>query len=343
MELADNLEVIGGNASAGVERGELFEYQLSSPVSVKRGGSAMVPLAAAKPETSKQRIWRDGAGSNPDLVVRFDNDTDGVLEEGPLVVYDEGGYAGEAMLPYSARGAEVKLAYAKDLAVRCRRDSATTHEIAGVRLGNIALIEERRVCLVHSLRAESDHDEPVAVIFELPKVHGRELDRDGAEPIEETASCRRFELSVPAHEVAKLEVREIWRTQQHIRYRDMSARHLKQWLADKHLDQHSFEALSEVLRATEGATKLDQERQQVEGARQAMFEKQSKISEQLGVLRDTGDEGELRLRYVRELGAAQDKVNQYEERIRLLRARADELRSQAERLLQELTRPSRDG
>ena len=47
--------------------------------------------------------------------------TGAVLEEGPAVLYDGGVYSGEAMVPYTARGAGVKLGYAKDLATRCRR------------------------------------------------------------------------------------------------------------------------------------------------------------------------------------------------------------------------------
>ncbi len=300
----------------------------------------MVPLATAELSARKQRIWRDGGEPNPDLLVTFDNDSELVLEEGPLVVYDDGGYAGEAMLPYSARGAEVKLAYAKDLAVRCRRDSTTTYEISAVRLGDSGFIQEQRVSLVHTLRAESDHDEEIEVIFELPKVHGRDLDPDCPKPIEETASRWRFAMWVPAQQVAKLEVREVWRTSQRVDYRHMTAGHLEGWLADKHLDSRTVELLSGVLEAWEAAARLEHERELLEHVREAAFEKQAKLSEQLGVLKDTGEEGKLRLRYVRELGEAQDEVNDCEDRMRQLRSEADTMRNQAEQQLHELTTPA---
>jgi len=337
MEMADSFAVAAEDAASGVDRGELFEYRLTEPVSLKRGGSAMVPLATAKVSARKERIWRDGSEPNPDLVVTFDNDSELVLEEGPVVVYDDGGYAGEAMLPYSARGAEVKLAYAKDLAVRCRRDSTTHYEISSVVLSDVGFVQEQRVSLVHTLRAESDHDAEVEVIFELPKVHGRGLDPDGPKPVEVTATRRRFSLPVPAHESAKVAVREVWKTSQTIQYRHMSAAHLEGWLADKHLDGRTVAQLTDVLKAWEQAARLDQERKLVEGARQAAFEKQSKLSEQLGVLRDTGEEGKLRLRYVRELGEAQDEVNRCEDQMGQLRAQAEAKRRQAEKQLAELT------
>lgn len=46
----------------------------------------MVPLAPKRVPAERRRIWRDGAGANPDLVIGFTNDTGLVLEEGPAVV-----------------------------------------------------------------------------------------------------------------------------------------------------------------------------------------------------------------------------------------------------------------
>ena len=335
--MAAGMGSAGEDLSAGVERGELFEYQLSMPVSLKRGGSAMVPLATAKPKARKERIWRDGSGPNPDLVLTFDNDTELVLEEGPLVVYDEGSYAGEAMVPYSARGAQVRLAFAKDLAVRCRHDTSHHSEMAGVRLGDKVLAEEHLDTCVHKLRADSDHGDDVEVVFELRKTPGRSIDNDGPKPIEETASYWRFQVTVPAHGTGQLEVSEIWRRSQRVQYSTLSASQLKAWLDRRHLDEHAYKALSGVLQAWEQAAKLDSERAMFEQIKQAAFDKQSKLSEQLAVLRDSGDEGKLRLRYVRELGDEQTKVNDCEDKIRRLYDEATEQRAEAERRLAKLT------
>ncbi|MFN7135611.1 MAG: hypothetical protein ACK4N5_26300, partial [Myxococcales bacterium] len=152
-----------GAASTG-DRGEFFEYRVTAPVSLKPGGSAMVPLAAAKLEARKERIWRDGSGANPDLVLQFVNTTGIVLEEGPGVFYDDGAYAGEAMVPYSARGSEVKLAFARDLGVRCSRKVSARQVVAGLSLQPNYLVEEVRMEQHNELRAESDHGEEVEVV-----------------------------------------------------------------------------------------------------------------------------------------------------------------------------------
>jgi hypothetical protein len=323
--------------ASAVERGELFEFRLPRPVSIKRGGSAMVPLATARPRPRKQRIWRDGNEPNPDLVVSFDNDSGMVLEEGPIVVYEEGGYAGEAMVPYSARGAEVKLAYAKDLAVRCKHEVKAHNEVSGLQLAHDAAVEELRFRFIHDLRAENDHDEPVKVLFEMPRIHAREIDPEGPKPIEETASTRRFEVEAPAHGVGKLEVREIQLSYRRVGYNNMSARELESWLKGRYLDEPSYKQLSSVLAAWQRAADLESEVGRLEQERQALYEKITKLSEQLGVLRDSGEEGKLRLRYVNELGEAQNNVNEREKRMAELRTEAERFRSDARRRLAQLT------
>ncbi len=326
-------------ASAGVDRGEFFEYQLATSLSLKRGGSAMVPLASAKPNVERQRLWRAGDGPNPDLVLHFINDSDIVLEEGPVVIYDGGSYAGEAMVPYSARGAEVKLAFAKDLAVRCSEKVVREQHRVGITLDKNGVLEEQRRELRHTLQATSDHDKPVTVIFEVRRQDGHQLALDAPKPKEETPSFWRFALEIPAHQSNDITVVVKWRQRLRVHYQNIAAQQLTEWLRDKHLDQHTFAALEAVLHNWQRANQLDRDRQGVEQRRQAAYEKQAKISQQLGVLRDTGPEGKLRLRYVTELGHEQNRVNALEQELTRLRQAAAALRARAAEQLAQLTNP----
>jgi hypothetical protein len=324
-------------AADTAERGELFEYRIRTPVSLKRGGSAMVPLARVDLRAEKQRIWRDGAGPNPDLVLSFDNATGLVLEEGPAVIYDEGGYAGEAMLPYSARGAAVKVGFAKDLAVRCQQTLTTSRKFAGVRLGQDAIIEELRDHYEHSIRGDSDHEQPVRVLVELPRQQDAALAGSGAEPLEETANMRRFALDLPARGHATIEVRTVRRAYQRVDYSRLSASLLQQYLADRYLDDATIQTLRSVLEAREAASDCDRAVGLLEAEKKESFERQKHFTEQLGVLRDGGSEGELRQRFVGDLGGEQDRVRDLDDRMRKLRDEARRLRDEAERRLAELT------
>ena len=97
-------------------------------------GAAMVPLTVSPlDEVRKERIWReDSAVPAPGIVLAFKNTTGVVLEEGPAVVYDEGSYAGEAMLPFAFRDADLRVAFAMDLAEEGMLELVTEEETRGV-------------------------------------------------------------------------------------------------------------------------------------------------------------------------------------------------------------------
>lgn len=326
------------NASSYADRGEFFEYRVATKVSIKRGGSAMVPLLAHRIPAKKERIWRVGQPASPDLVLSFDNESGAVLEEGPAVIYSDNVYAGEAMVPYSARGTAVRLAFAKDLAIRCKSSARTQTIATGLSLSGETVIEETRYEQQWTLRAESDHKEPVDVVFEVPKVAGRTWDPAGPQPFESTANFHRFRVTVYPHGSATLEPVERWPGARSIQIAQLGSHDLQAWFDKQFLDAATYGALAEIFNHHNAAQQADYERQRAEREREEAWQKQSKISTQLQVLKEGGPEGELRMRYVRELAAAQDVVNQCEQRASLLRAQAERERESARQKLANLTR-----
>ncbi len=331
-----------GAAAAYADRGELFEYKVAAPVSLKRGGSAMVPLVASKLPSEKERIWRVGPPSSPDLVVTFKNVSGAVLEEGPAVIYDDNVYAGEAMMPYTARGSEVKLAYAKDLAVRCRFDSTHRSVISALRVGEGAMIEEIRAEVHHTFRADSDHAEPARVVFELPKVLGRVFDAAEQKPFESTASYHRFEMTVAPQSFTTINATEVWVERRKVAFTNVSGHQLGVWMEGRLLDQGTYNALAQVLSLWNDATKYEGTRTRVEVMQREAYAKQTKLAEQLKVLKDTGPEGALRLRYVKELEAEQDKVNGCEAEMARLSGEAQRARENANTALRTLTTKAKE-
>lgn len=320
----------GGAPAALGERGELFEYRVASRVSIKRGGSAMVPLLSAPVDAKKERIWRQGSAAAPDLVLTFANDTGAVLEEGAAVVYDDDVYAGEAMVPYRVRGAEVKLAFAKDLAVRCKRESTQHRVVSRISLGKHGLLEEVRWEERIELSAESDHAESVDVVFEIPRLHGHVF--EGLAPFESTSAHHRFRVTLAPRSRAALTVRETWPELRRIEYETVQQNNLDGWLRDRLLDPQSCAELAPIVALWARAAEIDQRIAQVERARAAAYEGQKQLTAQLGVLKEGGPEGELRLRYARELAGSQDQVNRMGQEIQSLAGERERAREEAARL-----------
>ena len=318
------------------ERGELFEYRVRTKVTLPRGGSAMVPLVSARVPSKKERIWRTGQGPAPDIVLRFENETGAVLEEGPAVIYEDGGYAGEAMVPYSARGAEVRLGFARDLAVRCRKEQKSEVFLAGIRLADRAAIESHERRVRHTLSAESDHDEPVEIAFEIPRPHDHEIAPDGPQPAETTAGYWRFRLEVPPHASAELVVVERWRTSHRVEVEALTDHRLKNWIEGRFLDDATMEEVQAVAASWEKAKRIDEEVKVLETRRRGIGESQSRLMEQLRVLAQGGEEGALRTRHVRKLEDLQKQTEQLEAQIAARVDEAEKLRNEARAALSEL-------
>ncbi|MDO3635819.1 hypothetical protein [Mycolicibacterium arseniciresistens] len=305
------------------DRGEHFEYRLTAPVTLARGGSAMVPMVTTRLEDARrERVWRDGSGSAPDIVLVFTNSTGVVLEEGAAVVYDDGSYAGEAMLPYTARGAQLRLTFAKDLAVRCAKSTGHRTVTTKVRLGREGLIEEQRRDEQHLWRADNDGDTAVELWVELRRRTGYQLDGAVA-PVGQTATHHRFRIDVPAHGHAELKVLESYRTQITAGYDRLAPDQLGDWLSRRLLDESTFRDLRGVLEHWEAARRLEAERDRMVEERDEAFAGQARIAEQLEVLRDAGPEGEVRARTVDQLVALQDRAAALDADIRRNRDRVD--------------------
>ena len=325
--LADSLDeapttTFGGNAfdamadaSTFADRGELFEYRVQGKIALKRGGSAMVPLLMARIPVRKERIWRAGSGTAPDLVLAFDNSSDAVLEEGPAVIYDDGVYAGEAMVPYSARGAKMLLGFAKDLAVRCKE--TTKHVRSGIKIYALrgGLFQEMRSEIHHEVTVESDHGEEVEVIFEMPKVAGRTIPEDTPAPFEETLSYQRFKIKAPPRGRTKVKLVERWLESVTKIVATIGADDIGKYVTAGLLDERGAATLRAITAIFQQIAELAESKRRADASRNAAYQKQQKISEQLAVLRDGGAEGSLRLRYVQELEAEQNKVNAAEAEI----------------------------
>lgn len=327
-------------AAKTADRGELFEYRVLSRVSLSRGGSAMVPLLSSRLPAKKQRIWRPGTSHNPNIVLAFDNQSGAVLEEGPAVFYDEEVYAGEAMVPYTTRGSEVKLAFARDLSIVMSTGSEGTLRVSGLRLADTLLYEDLVRESSLTITVDSSHAEEHEVVIELAKNGGRELHPDSAQPFEETAHFRRFRVQARPRALTKLVVTEWWREYRSFHYEKLTGAALGDWLGKGLLDPQRHAGLQEIVSLWAAADDFDRQAEASERRAADCYARQKRIGEQLGVLRADGPEGALRLKHVKELEIEQAEAARHEQEAKRQRSRAEELRAQGGSLLSKATAPT---
>lgn len=120
--------------------GGTTRYDLPTPISVPNQSATMVMLVAKRVPGEAVFLFAPDGGvpdssAHPFRVARFKNDTGGLLERGPIAVFEQGAFLGQGMvdpLPNAAT-ATVPFALERSLAISHKR----SFEEAGARLANI--------------------------------------------------------------------------------------------------------------------------------------------------------------------------------------------------------------
>ena len=103
-------------AAKGSEVGDLFEYKIEQPVTVRRNVSALIPILQADMEGERVSIYNEAARKDrPMGGLRLKNTSSLTLEGGSLTVIDGDAYAGEALIERLKPGEERFISFALDL------------------------------------------------------------------------------------------------------------------------------------------------------------------------------------------------------------------------------------
>ena len=193
--------------TVGRDLGELFEYRFSSPVTVKRGESAMLPFLQQKLDARKLLVYAERYGQNPMSAAELTNSTGKTLDGGPITVFDGNSYAGEALVETMKAGDKRLISYALDLGTRVttRFDTSdqivrTVHAVRGMLTSRIS-VEETKTYTIHNVDKKAK-----TLIIEHPA--RREYKLLNVKPAETTASAYRFEVKLGPSATEKFPVTE---------------------------------------------------------------------------------------------------------------------------------------
>jgi chaperonin cofactor prefoldin len=196
--MAENLAVapssIVASASAG-ELGELFEYRVAQPVTIRKNESAMLPFLQQPIEARKLLIYSDHSSQHPTNAAELTNSSGKTLDGGPVTVYDGGAYGGEALMETLKAADKRLISYAVDIGTRITEafgsKQAVVREIHAARgvLTTKLAAEETRTYTVRNVDKKAK-----TLIIEHPLRQGYTLLNQ--KPAEKTASNYRFEMQL---------------------------------------------------------------------------------------------------------------------------------------------------
>jgi hypothetical protein len=185
---------IVASASAG-ELGELFEYRIAQPVTIRKDESAMLPFLQQPIDSRKLLIYSDHSSQHPTNAAELTNSTGKTLDGGPITVYDGGAYGGEALMETLKAGDKRLISYAVDLGTRITEafgsKLAVVREIHANRgmMTVKSAMEETRTYTIRNVDQKAK-----TLILEHPLRQGYTLLNQ--KPSEKTAAAYRFEIAL---------------------------------------------------------------------------------------------------------------------------------------------------
>lgn len=322
--------------SEGKATGETFQYIVTSPVTVKRGESALVPIIGSEVQYERELLYnRAKLPDYPVAAIRFTNSSGLTLERGPVTVVEDGDYRGEAVLPFTKENNEVYLPYAVELGVRVRQAPKHYTETFGLKISESYIrLEQYRFRQITYILENTTADEKIITV-EAPLDKDYEL-VDTPAPTAETLHHRRWQVTVAARRQSEFVRKERQRTYTHVKIEELKYHHLDKYLKEGWLSDALYGELSDMLDALAEATKIKGQIQILRAEREELYKKQEEIRKNLGALQATGKEADLRNRILSQLEETQNSLDAIDAEIKASETTIETLEAKAEDIIKAL-------
>ena len=295
-------------ATAGTrEAGELFEYSFAAPVTVKQGESAMLPFLQQKIGARKLLVYSESYGLNPRDAAELTNNTGKTLDGGPITVYDDGTYAGEALVETLPVGDKRLISYGVDLGTRVTTAFNSSKEAVreihfqrGILTARNAM-QEIKTYTIKNVDAKAK----TLVIEHAQRLGYTLLER---KPSETTPSAYRFEVKLAASGTEKFPVTEEHVYDQTLSVSNLTPDVLAVYVQNKTLNEAARRQLDQIAQKKAEVAANDAALRQAEADVTSLTQDQSRIRSNIESLNRVSGQQDQVQQYARQLAAAETKL-----------------------------------
>lgn len=292
-------------AQAG-DVGEMFRYQIASPVKLERSKSAMLPIVNESVSGDKVSIYNEGThAKHPLNGLRLKNTTDLHLMQGPMTVFDDGAYAGDAQIQDLQPGTERLISYAMDLDTEVAPSSkqAPQHLMA-LRIIKGTLETSYKYARSRSFIVKNSGKKAKKVLIEHPLEPQWTLIAP-KEPAEKTRNLYRFLVNAQPGKPATLEIKEEQVISQRLAITNIDDNTIVQFINSPAISDAVKKALGEVIKRKQAINAVVVKRQELERQIGVIDLEQKRIRDNMAQLPKDSD---LFRRYVTKFTAQEDQV-----------------------------------
>ena len=318
-------------AVEGGEVGDLFEYQIQQPVTVRRDRSALIPIVQTHMEGSRVSIFNESVRRDrPMSGLLLKNTTNLTLEDGALTVIDGNAYAGEALMERLKPQEQRLVSFALDLGtlvgVQQKADRAPA-SIVRIKDGVFQVHYFQEDKKIYTVTNQTDR--PRVLYVEHPVRQGWDLSKETRAPEGRSQRYYRFRVELKANERAELPVTERRALMESYALADFTRPQLDLFFTRKYFDEPTRAALQNLIGLKERISKLDERDAAIDEEIEEIGKDQERLRENIEALSKTAEARTLIARYVQ-------KADQQETRIEQLTKEKQAVAQERERLQLQL-------
>jgi len=320
--------------------GELFEYNISKPVSIKRQQSALVPIVNADVKGRKLLVFNPAKNKqNPMACVEITNTSGLTLERGPVTLLYEDTLAGEAILPFLNKDETRIISYAVEqgVVINFEDDSKTLHthkvKFADGYGYEYYYVERKREYKVNN-KTESNK----VLLLDHPRTTGYDLLNE--EEHKETPESWRFEFKLSAKKGVKFTVKERQEFYNSFSLWDVTTDSLREKIVayskKKFLNTDIQGRLQEIATRNEEFRKLQSEISVLQNDLARIIDDQARLRENLRVLQKSESEMRLRESYIVKFREQENEFERTQAQLKEKRVKSEELRVIIQKMIDAL-------
>ena len=321
--------------------GELFEYNISNLVTIKRKQSALVPILTEVIKARRVLLYnKNEYNKNPNACLEITNNTNLTLERGPVTIIYDDNLAGEAIVPFLNKEDTRLLNYAVEQAVlithEAKTESLSVHKIT---IGSGYSYEYYYTNMMTTYKIQNKTSEAKELYLDHPKTHGYKFFEKPVDP-EETPNYWRFKITLKPKDAITFKLKE--------QREDYSSNYLRNWSRDdifkrvgfyvkqKFINEKLENQLKEIAESIQDLNQKKQKKSKLVEERNQMSDEQSRLRENISVLGEDTQSIALKERYIKKFNDQETRFEKISVETKKLTREIDSLNKKIETNMNKL-------
>jgi hypothetical protein len=325
-------------AARAQDLGDLFEYKLKEPITIRKNRSALVPIVQSPITADKVSIWNDQAGlPQPQRALWLTNSSGLTLDGGSFSVLEEETFAGEGIFEPIRPGEKRLVSYAMDLALNASsRNSTEQQRVTRVRVSRGVMTHENEIRERKTYTFRNEDSSGRTVIVEHPARTGYKL-RSEIQPVETTAGWMRFRLQVEPKHTASLVIDEARPLETTYALTNINSDQVDLFVHQQSINKSVEDALRRILAQKSAIGDLDGKKSAAEDQMQKIFDDQQRLRENMKALKGSSEEKALLQRYTQQLNEQENRLETLRKQSQQLEAQGESAQAALDQMIQELS------